>query len=380
MRTCRRPIALAVLIAGAAACGGETPTPPNAEETTQESGAPAESAEPSPAADAGAPSLPQGMAVFPADRSLHRPEDGVLLADGTLVVSDQRTGLAAIAPDGAVRPFGDFAGAGYVYAPPARPAGPNSVTVEPGGAHILVADLFSGAIYRVDVASEATEKIYQHAYGVNAARRDGTGALWFTQSTENAGDNSEARLFQAADRPMGDGALFRLAPDASDAERVLSGLDFANGFVVDEARGALYLAETAGDRLLGFTLDVATGALSDRRVVASLPTPDNVELGPGGRLWVASPISSTVVAIDPDDGSATPIFAPPNPNRDRIVAEWTRRGDAGETRLDLIGPDLLGAAPGVVTGVIPPASDGGAYYVTTLGDALVAVAASSSTN
>ena len=47
----------------------------------------------------------EGM-IFPADRSLVRPEDGVALADGRLIVADQEHGLRLLAGDGSHRPFG----------------------------------------------------------------------------------------------------------------------------------------------------------------------------------------------------------------------------------------------------------------------------------
>jgi len=40
----------------------------------------------------------KNAAVFPAGRSLHRPESGVLLADGTLVAADQVHGRAPLRP------------------------------------------------------------------------------------------------------------------------------------------------------------------------------------------------------------------------------------------------------------------------------------------
>ena len=45
---------------------------------------------------------------FPADRPLSRAEDGVFLNDGTLIVADQRYGLAKIEVDGTVEPFGNL--------------------------------------------------------------------------------------------------------------------------------------------------------------------------------------------------------------------------------------------------------------------------------
>jgi hypothetical protein len=102
--------------------------------------------------------------VFPAARGLTRSEDGFALTDGTIVVVDQANGMVAIAPDQSMRPFGRFAEAGYAHAPE-RPGGPNGVSLEPDGVHALIADIYTGAIYRLNIETEAVERIYQHAYG-----------------------------------------------------------------------------------------------------------------------------------------------------------------------------------------------------------------------
>jgi sugar lactone lactonase YvrE len=228
------------------------------------------------------------VAFFPADRSLVRPEDGVMLADGTLLIADQVHGLVALDPEGAKRPFGDFAAAGYVHEPPDRSAGPNGVAMEPDGIHVLVADILTGAIYRIHTETEQVVRIYQHEFGANSARRDSSGAVWFTQSTRNrSGPDSEARMFAAVDTAPLDGALFRLPPPADGstaavAELKLSGLAFGNGVAIDEARGEIYVAETMANRIVGYQLSVADGSLSEGRVVAELPTPDNIELDASG--------------------------------------------------------------------------------------------------
>jgi sugar lactone lactonase YvrE len=314
--------------------------------------------------------------VFPAGRGLHRAEDGEALPDGRIIVSDQVNGLAAIAPDGSVSPFGRFADAGYRHSHE-TPAGPNGVTLEPDGAHLLVADVFTGAIYRVNIATEAVELIHDHPFGANTAVRDSTGAIWFTQSTENpAGPDSEARLLGA---PMtqfvADGALFRIAPPSGDdapvvAEPILTGLAFANSLVIDEARGELYLSETMADQITAYKLSLADGALSDRRVLASVPTPDNIEMDETGQLWVASPVRNELVVINLETGETRSAFRAQTDINDRVSTEWARRVGMREPVLDLFTPDLWAPMPGLVTGVIFTPG-GGPIYVSGLGDALV---------
>jgi len=326
--------------------------------------------------DARAPEIVyEQAALVPADRSLNRPEDGVALDDGTLLIADQVHGLVALSPEGTKRPFGDFAAAGYVHAPPDRSAGPNGVATEPDGVHVLVADILTGAIYRVNTANEQVELIHQHEFGANSARRDSSGAIWFTQSTENAGPDSEARMFAAVDMRVSDGALFRLPPPADGstepvAELKVSGLAFANGLAIDEARGQIYVAETMGDRIIGFDLDADTGILSNRRVVAEVTTPDNIELDESGRLWVASPIANALLVVDPDSGKWSTAFHPQTPEHERLMIDWQRRTQSGEPRLELIGPDMWSPLPGLFTGLILT-TEGGPIYLTGLGDSLV---------
>lgn len=317
--------------------------------------------------------------VFPAGRTLTRPESGVVLAGGTLVVVDQVNGLTAIAPDGAIRPFGNFAAAGYTHTPPENAAGPNGVAFEPDGRHLLTADVFTGSLWRTDTQTETTTRLYQHPYGINYAHRDSTGAVWFTQSTENAPPESDARLFGALDGPLADGALFRIAPSADGEplpapERVLDGLLFANGFTLDEARGKLFLAETVAGHITSYTVDLATGALTDPSLLTTITSPDNVEQAEDGSLWVASPMANQVLVIDPDTGESRVAFSAQTEAAAAQLAEFERRAAAGEPRLEVLTPDVWAPMPGLVTGVIHTPG-GGPVYVSGLGDALLKIEA-----
>jgi sugar lactone lactonase YvrE len=332
-----------------------------------------------PAAGAGAAAdLPRwtfdSSLVFPADRSLLRPEDGVALPGGRLLVADQEHGLRLVEPDGSHRPFGEMRAAGYRHAPPAQPGAANGVSLEPGGTHVLVADVYGGGIYRVDVATGAAEKVHQHRYGVNTAVRDSRGAIWFTQSAHNPPEQGEALLWAAVESGRPEGALLRLPAGggrpAGPAGVVLDSLAFANGVAIDEAAGHLYLAETSAGRVRRFRVDLDAGRLSEPVVVLDGGAPDNLELDEAGRLWVALPLTGEVVVLTPATGAVDTVFRAATPEQRGIAAEFARRGAAGEPRMELFTPALWEPLPGLVTGVIPGIA-GGPVHVTGLGNALL---------
>jgi sugar lactone lactonase YvrE len=312
--------------------------------------------------------------IFPADRSLMRPEDGVALPDGRLLVADQLYGLRLLEADGSSRPFGRFAEAGYLHSPPEIVGGANGVTLEPGGAHVLVSDVFRGGIYRVDVATESTKRIYQHSYGVNTARRDRRGGIWFTQSTRNSPERGEEELFRAVAVAVPDGGLFHLPPSPHEggdaAIQLVDGLYFANGIALDEAAGYLYVAETMGSRVLRFKMDAATGQVEDRVTALEVSHPDNLELDEWNRLWIASPLRGEIVVFDIAAGTAESVIRISTPESERLVEMIEARIHIGEPWLDLVAPELWDPAPGLITGIILQ-PDGRSIYLTGLGNALV---------
>ncbi len=240
--------------------------------------------------------------------------------------------------------------------------------MEPGGTHILVADVFKGAIYRVDVATEATTVVYQHAFGVNMARADRNGGIWFTQSTRNT---SEAELWGSVAVATPDGAVYFVPAGGGAGSAVLlaDSLEFANGLVLDEAAGLLYVAETMGNRVLRFKIDPA-GGVSERTVALEVNGPDNLEIDEQGRLWVAQPLRTEVVVYDPATGTTQSVFRISTPESEAAVAEITRRRDAGEPWLELMAPPLWSPAPGAITGMILSPGNG-PVYLTGLGNALI---------
>jgi len=352
--------ALSAVLFTAAGCAGESPDADSIDTA------------------AGDEALPQwtfdASMLFPADRSLLRPEDGVELPDGRLIVGDQVHGLRMVELDGSSAPFGDMVAAGYMHDPPHHAGGANGVSLEPDGQHVLVADVFHGGIFRVNVNTGAAERVYQHRYGVNTAVRDSYGSIWFTQSAHNTPEEGEARMWAAVDIPRPEGAVLRLGVEdgrpAAEAQLMVDSLYYGNGIAIDEAGGYLYVAETIAGRVLRYEVDLATGQLGERSVFLEGPAPDNLELDGAGYLWVAAPLANALVAVSLSTGEHHVAFQTQTAAQEERVAEFGRRGEAGEPRMELFTPDLWHPLPGLLTGVIIRRGEG-PVYLTGLGDALV---------
>ena len=312
-------------------------------------------------------------AEYPEGNQLSRAEDGVILSNGTLIVADQRYGLARIDLAGNVTPFGDFETLNYEHNPPKVESGPNGVHLTPDKQYVITADVFNGKIYKTSIENNSTEIIYAHKYGANTAREDSTGSLWFTQSTEN---QNEERLFGALDKVIPDGALFRI-PISEDGtlskpELILKDLNFANGFYIDEKRNKFYLSEMMKNRVLAFDLDISTGSLSNQTILAIMPTPDNMELNSEGQLWVASPLSNQIYSIDTENGESHIVFDAQTEIGLENMEEGIRRMEMGGGFAELLTPELTGKMPGLLTGMII-GDESQPFYVANLGSALIKV-------
>ena len=263
------------------------------------------------------PTIP--TSVFPRDHSLNRPEDGLALPDGRLIVADQMNGLRVVASDGTSKPFGNLIAMGYRHRPPDHAGGANGISLEPGGTHLLLADVFGAAIYRVELASGATEKIYQHRYGINSAVRDSKGAIWFTQSAHNTPEQGEARLWAAVDIQRPEGALLRLGVQdgrpAAEAQLIVDSLFFANGLVMNEKSGHLYLAETTSGRVFRFRVNVRRGDRERTDGVRGQRGGGNLKLDDAGKIWAAVLLGNEMVMIDAGDRGAGTAPSVPSPRR-----------------------------------------------------------------
>ena len=216
--------------------------------------------------------------------------------------------------------------------------------------------------------------VYQHRYGINTAVRDSRGAIWFTQSAHNTPEEGEARMWATVDIPAPEGALLRLGTQdgefAAEAEVLVDSLYFANGVVIDETSGHLYVSETMGSRVLRYRVDLDTGVLSQRSVFVDGVEPDNLELDGEGHLWVAVPLRNELLVVDTETGARHTAFRSLTAAQQEAAEEFARRGQTGESRMELLTPAVWAPLPGLITGLIL-SQDRGPVYLTNLGDALV---------
>ncbi len=309
--------------------------------------------------------------VFPKDRSLHHPEDGKALADRRIIVGDEAFGLRVIDVNGKSGPFGKFKAAGWDHNPPKVTAGPNGIFMERDGRHILLADVYSGKIYRVDTRTEETRMIYDHPFGINSLVRDSKGTIWFTQSAKNTGPDE---MWTAVDRPIDSGAVFFLrglgdqvtAPAVEAARNIY----FANGIALDKDEKYLYVAETMMDRVLRYKINGSDRRLAEREVYQNVMTPDNLAFDQDDNLWIASPISNRVLAVDKKCRSLHIVFDAPSGSNAKIQDEWTVRSRSGKPLLELLGPELAKPLPGMITGMFW-SRDRKTFYITGLGNAIL---------
>ena len=154
---------------------------------------------------------------------------------------------------------------------------------------------------------------------------------------------------------------------------VVEGLNFANGFFIDEGRGKFYLSETLSNRVLVFDLDVSLGTLSKREILASIPSPDNMDMNHDGTLWIASPLANQIHRVDFETGEVDIVFDAQTEQGAGFVEEGILRVQSGNGIADLIGPDTTGEMPGLLTGMIL-GNESDPFYVANLGAALIQVA------
>ena len=311
--------------------------------------------------------------VVPPDRGLARPEDGKALPDGRLVVADERYGLLLIEQDGSHRPFGQFKKAGYSHKPPESPGAPNGVFLEQNKRHLLVGDVYTGKIFRVDSETEETKLVYDHLYGVNSVYRDRQGTMWFTQSTTNPEENGKGGLWAAGNRPLPTGAVWKLPSHgdefAQQAEEVVGNLYLANGITMDKTETYVYVSESMMNRVLRFRVDTERGVVSDRENYQMVYMPDNVAIDADNNLWIASHVENTVIVVDPVCRTVHTVFQATSKSHATYVDQWVTASHLGQPLRALRTPGASKPLPDFLTGLFFSAQ-GDTVYFTAFGNAI----------
>jgi sugar lactone lactonase YvrE len=128
-------------------------------------------------------------------------------------------------------------------------------------------------------------------------------------------------------RPRAAG-LYRV--DGDTAACVVDGLTISNGPAFDEARGRLYLADTALFLVDVFDLDIGTGELSGRRRFLDLSEagvwPDGMAVDDDGMLWVALGLAGAVHRYRPD-GTLDGVVELPTSNPTSVAFGGADGGD-----------------------------------------------------
>ncbi len=312
--------------------------------------------------------------VFPQDGSLHRPEDGKALPDGRIIVVDEKHGLRIVERNGSSRPFGDFKSAGFDHAPPESATAPNGVFLEPDGKHLLVSDVYTGMIFRVDLGNETVTKVYDHPFGVNSLILDSRGNIWFTQSAENRLSVGGAELYKAIDRPLESGAVYFLKRSgkgfAGKAVEVASGIFFANGIALNRNESHLFVAETMVGRILRYDVNPDKSSLSNREVYAYVMSPDNLAVDSEDNLFIASPLRNSIMAVDAKCRSLHVVFSAPSKSNYDAQNSWVIRSIKAQPLLSLLNPESSKPLPGFITGMFW-SYDRKTFYITGLGNALL---------
>ena len=155
------------------------------------------------------------------------------------------------------------------------------------------------------------------------------------------------------------GALYMLQGDGS-VTAVLEEVGISNGLAWSADGKTMYYIDTPRHLVDAFDVDLATGALSNRRVIAEFAdsSPDGMAIDVEGCLWVACWGGKRVERIDPSNGERLAIVRVPasntssaafgGPNLDDLYITTAREGltDA-QLATEPHAGDLFVAHPGV---------------------------------
>jgi gluconolactonase len=245
-------------------------------------------------------------------RGLVFPEGPVAMADGSVLVTEMRSGaIVRVSASGEKRVVADCGGSpngaafgpdGYLY-----------VCNNGGGDHT---DYTGGRIQRVDIASGRVEDVYRSAHGFplrgpNDLVFDGDGGFWFTDMGKRHGRTLEI------------GGLYYARADRWEISEVLFGADRPNGIGLSPDGTALYWAETYTGRVWRRTV-TAPGRLapvagrgpvplSPDALLANLGgvrCPDSLAVDSEGNLCIAVIGAQPGVSVVSPSGDVTHLTLP----------------------------------------------------------------------
>ena len=244
---------------------------------------------------------------------LQFPEGPVLLADGSLLVTEiQRGTLTRIAPSGQVTVVAELGG------------GPNGAAIGPDGAVYVTnnggsfrfheqqglnipgptpPDHQGGCIQRVDLASGECRTLYTHCegqrlIGPNDLVFDRSGGFWFT---DHGSGTENSRRF---------GGLYYARVDGSEIVCAVPHLWAPNGVGLSPDETVVYVADTFLGRLWAFDV-LGPGRVQQvspfqpGRVVANLPGCqflDSLAVQADGQVCVATLLHGGITVFDPASG------------------------------------------------------------------------------
>jgi sugar lactone lactonase YvrE len=105
--------------------------------------------------------------------------------------------------------------------------------------------------------------------------------------------------------PKRTGKLYCL-DESLDVTTKIEGVTISNGLVWSSDQTRFYYIDTPTHEIVGYDFDVATGAIDNRSVVATIPagigSPDGMTIDADDQLWVALFHGASVLRIDPRSG------------------------------------------------------------------------------
>ncbi len=241
-------------------------------------------------------------AVGALGSGLSRPECILAQRNGHLWISDDKSGVVHIAPDGAQRRIGALGGA------------PNGIAMDRDGSFV-VANIDSCSVQRLH-RDGAHETILDRLDGqplgaVNFAIFDSRWRLWVSVSTR-----TEPRRAAIAE-PRPDGYVMMI--EGGRAHIVADGFYFTNEIRFSADEQTLFVAETAKGRVSAF--DVAgDGSLSGRRIHGPDGyfegcLVDGIAVDAEGALWITEITRNAIIVAPPN---AEPRIVAEDPAADRI--------------------------------------------------------------